>query len=195
VLSVNGVQYSGNNTVPRPSIPPSTSPLDKIKDPANGIVALGYGDYAVFELQFRCTHAAEGVSITTFEFQPLLDIAALFLICGKLKDSVNPQSPLQGAPQSPPDSSGIVSVPFDHDSIQAYYADYLRDGPLAHMNTHYVDSRLGETPLECLREDELALKRLKEIEESLGPGAARKGRDIIAKLLRGVPAISNFPSM
>ncbi|KDQ14377.1 hypothetical protein BOTBODRAFT_187989 [Botryobasidium botryosum FD-172 SS1] len=188
VLSVNGVQYPGNDKLPRSSTLPSAAPLNKIKDPPNGVVALGYGDYAVFELQFRCAYAAD--KVTAFEFQPLFDIAALFLLTADLKDFAGPQGPSDAPPKCT--AKGVIAVPFDQGAIQAYYADYMREGPLAHMDTHYVDSRLGETPLETLRNNKTALRRFKQIEKNLGPGAVRKGQDIMTKLLRGAPLTSHL---
>jgi len=54
VISVNGSDYHGNLTIPRGATTPLTHPHNKIKSPEMGLVALGYGDYAVLELQYRC---------------------------------------------------------------------------------------------------------------------------------------------
>ncbi|KDQ14388.1 hypothetical protein BOTBODRAFT_44744 [Botryobasidium botryosum FD-172 SS1] len=45
-------QYLGNDTFPRLTTPFTKVPLDKVQDPTKGVVVLGYGDFAILELQF-----------------------------------------------------------------------------------------------------------------------------------------------
>ncbi|KDQ14370.1 hypothetical protein BOTBODRAFT_55515 [Botryobasidium botryosum FD-172 SS1] len=136
VLSINGSQYDRNTIFPRSSSPPSSPPLHQIRDPACGVVALQYGDHAVLELQFRCTHAADGEIFTT-EFGALLHLAA-FGICYFTQGK---------------DEHSILSCLFDRDSIKSYYADYFVHGVHVHLDSHYADKSVPEKFIEpCVLE-------------------------------------------
>jgi len=143
VMSVNGVQYPGNTTFPRTSSAPSTSPLDKIRDPAKGVVALGYGDYAVLEMQFRCVHTPEG-DLPLFD--ALLDIVALNIGWSKQNNYV---------PNTPAKNTSTFYARFNYESINAYYADFMERGPAAHIASHFIDDDIEPKPLEHRRMETL----------------------------------------
>ncbi|KDQ14950.1 hypothetical protein BOTBODRAFT_44430 [Botryobasidium botryosum FD-172 SS1] len=127
VLSINGVEYTGNFDSPRSNDTPSAPHLHQIKRPKDAVVALGHGDYAVLELQFLC---GDGVNVY-FDFQ------ALQLVDGSEDiDRAIGRMPDRG---NPTDLSDVLFVPFRRGEIDAYYADIERDGVDAHVRSHYSD--------------------------------------------------------
>jgi len=136
VLSVNGVEYTGNFDRSRSNNTSSTPPLDQIKRPKDAILTLGHGDYAVIELQFLCGDGAgiwfdfealnlfHAIGIPYMKWDGLEDIDAAI---GRMLDVETP------------DRVSMLSAFFIPSAINSYYADFKRDGPEAHIRSHYGD--------------------------------------------------------
>ncbi|KDQ14381.1 hypothetical protein BOTBODRAFT_174861 [Botryobasidium botryosum FD-172 SS1] len=161
VLSVNGVQYPDNTKFPRTSTPPSTAPLNKIRDPAKAVVTLGYGDYAVLEMQFRCVDIPEPFVGDLPIFDALLDIIELTIGWSK-QDDYNTKMPNK--------ESQALFARFDYEAINAYYADFMEGGPAAHIASHFIDSSIDPKgiPREKLERASSIMSAFKGVKFPLG---------------------------
>lgn len=113
-------------------------PFDRIKDTGHGILALGYGDHAVLELQFRCgdgrdvLHDHDALSFLAAFLLPWKEWDGLECIHKAFHEALYDQEPYYN-----PAGHGRIVAEFDRDAIAEYYKDYSEGGRAAHIRTHF----------------------------------------------------------
>lgn len=115
-----------------------------IGDPTGGIVRLGKGDFAVFQLQFRV-----GDDDTIFkDWQALDALESIALPWAPWDDATTPAFTALGLPslQASPlvyftgMPGRLLRAPFDHAAVHAYFADFIEDGQDAFVRSHFEAS-------------------------------------------------------
>lgn len=113
-----------------------------IGDPTGGIVRLGKGDFAVFQLQFR---VGDDDTISK-DWQALDALESITMVWEKTTTHPAFTAPSLPIPQGPPvlDSAGasgrLLRAPFDHAAVHAYFADFIEDGQDAFVRSHFEAS-------------------------------------------------------